>query len=203
MSVKQSFTICASISSDQISSMDDDIDSSTEKHKWVATDLLEKKILKEVLPHQYLEDENDEDNEHHFLNGENSMRSESGALTYLYLDGIFSSHFPPYVPDHVIRLIENSRKGDVTHARTLIDFMKDNDVRFSIENLKQIAAKFIKTEMSWECITSFFKFIFCLVIFARENGDFILHKNIPQMILHFLDAIKNWILNNQGWTAYM
>ena len=95
MSVKQSFTICASISSDQISSMDDDIDSSTEKHKWVATDLLEKKILKEVLPHQYLEDENDEDNEHHFLNDENSMRSESGALTYLYLDGIFSSHFPP------------------------------------------------------------------------------------------------------------
>ena len=44
------------------------------------------------------------------VENEMDMRNESGALVYLYLDGIFARHSPPYVPDYVIRLIENSWK---------------------------------------------------------------------------------------------
>ena len=45
--------------------------------------------------------------------------------------------------------------------------------------------------MSWDYITSFFKLMFCLVVFARENGDFNLYANIPKVILHFIDMVKN------------
>ena len=83
------------------------------------------------------------------------MRNESGALVYLYLDGIFARHFPPYVPDYVIRLIENSRKADLTHTLVLLTEMKDNKYQFTIENLKKLVAKFVKEDLSWYRITYF------------------------------------------------
>ena len=57
---------------------------------------------------------------------EPEMKNESGALVYLYLDGSCSRHFPPYVPDHVVRLIENSRKGDLAHIFALLDVIKES-----------------------------------------------------------------------------
>ena len=130
------------------------------------------------------------------------MRNESGALVYLYLDGIFARHFPPYVPDYVIRLIENSRESDLTHTLALLTEMEENNYQFTLENLKKVVVTFVKKDLSCDCITSFFKLTFGLIVFARKNEEKILHKNIPVITFHFIQLTKDWIAANNGWTAY-
>ena len=71
-----------------------------------------------------------------------------------------------------------------------------------MENLKKVVDTFVKEDMSWDRITSFFKLIYGLIVFARENEEKILYKNIPAIILHFIQMTKDWIAANNGWTAY-
>ena len=94
------------------------------------------------------------------------------VLWYIFTWMEFSSHhLPPYVPDHVVQLLENSRKGDLAHIFALLDVIKDSKFQLSIENLKTLSAKFVNEDMSWDSITSYFKLTFCLIVFARNNGD--------------------------------
>ena len=78
------------------------------------------------------------------IENEMDIRNENSALVYLYLDGIFARHFSPYFPGYVIRLVENSREGDLTHTLALLKEMKDNISQVTIENLKIVVAKFVK-----------------------------------------------------------
>ena len=179
-----------------------DLDSLSLKKKWIQEDKLEKHILNELLPRRLSNDEEESNQMSSDVENEMDMRSESGALVYLYLDGIFARHFPPYVPDYVIRLIENSREADLTHTLALLKEMKNINYQFTMENLKKVVATFLKEDLSWHRITSFFKLIFGLVVFARKNEEKILHKNIPMLALHFKKLTKDWVAANNGWTAY-
>ena len=80
--------------------------------------------------------------------------------------------------------------------------MKDNNYQFTMKNLKKVVATFVKEDLSWYRITSFFKLIFGLIVFARKNEDKILHENIPVVTLHFIHLTKDWVAANNGWTAY-
>ena len=80
--------------------------------------------------------------------------------------------------------------------------MKDNNYQFTMKNLKKVVATFVKEDLSWYCITSFFKLIFGLIVFARKNEEKILHENIPVVTLHFIHLTKDWVAANNGWTAY-
>ena len=182
--------------------MDSNSTSSSLKKKWIKEDMLEKHILNELLPRRLSNDEEELNQMNSDVENEMDMRNESGALVYLYLDGIFARHFPPYVPDYVIRLIENSRKDDLTHTLALLTGMKENNYQFTLENLKKVVDTFVKEDMSWDRITSFFKLIFGLIVFARKNEEKILYKNIPAIILHFMQMTKDWIAANNGWTTY-
>ena len=182
--------------------MDSNSTSSSLKKKWIKEDMLEKHILNELLPRRLSNDEEELNQMNSDVENEMDMRNESGALVYLYLDGIFARHFPPYVPDYVIRLIENSRKDDLTHTLALLTEMKENNYQFTLENLKKVVDTFVKEDMSWDRITSFFKLIFGLIVFARKNEEKILYKNIPAIILHFIQMTKDWIAANNGWTTY-
>ena len=84
--------------------MDSSSTSLSLKKKWIKEDMLEKHILNELLPRRLSNDEEELNQINTGVENEMDMRNESGALVYLHLDGIFAPHFPPCVPDYVIRL---------------------------------------------------------------------------------------------------
>ena len=172
------------------------------KKKWIKEDMLEKRILNELLPRRLSNDDKESNQMNSDVENKIDIRNESAALVYLYLDGIFARHFPTYVRDYVIRLIENSREADLTRTLALLTEMKDNNYQFTMENLKKVVATFVKEDLSSDRITSFFKLIFGLIVFARKNEKKILHKNIPVVTLNFIQLMKHWFAANNGWTAY-
>ena len=77
--------------------MDSSSTSSSLKKKWIKEDMLEKHILNELLPRCLSNDEEELNQMNSDVENEMDMRNESGALVYLYLDGIFARHFPPSI----------------------------------------------------------------------------------------------------------
>ena len=119
------------------------------KKKWIKEDMLEKRILNELLPRRLSNDDKESNQMNSDVENKIDIRNESAALVYLYLDGIFARHFPTYVRDYVIRLIENSREADLTRTLALLTEMKDNNYQFTMENLKKVVATFVKEDLSW------------------------------------------------------